>query len=205
MILSTSLMTPPDPITCTQHLNICVWQWWTIENVFRSKYLRTIFTTDVQQKHDVKRQGEDREGPTKMWTALSHSWLTGSATFYQVEVIPSKQLAVWLLHPDLWLWNLTATPDLIKMINGANSSMLARFTGKTIPQEARNTSFSFHIIRQIRIRSGGLNGWGTLSERSAPSHLIYQAVVEQHSMGLPVNILMDAPALLMFIGSDNAD
>ena len=44
-----------------------------------------------------------------------------------------------------------------------------------------------------RFASEGLSGWLGHILRAGPSRLIYQAVTEQHKMGLPVNILMDAP------------
>ena len=54
----------------------------------------------------------------------------------------------------------------------------------------------YHVasISSDRSVSGGLNAWGTFSVRGTPhSRLTYQAVVEQHRMGLPDDILTDAP------------
>ena len=87
---------------------------------------------------------------------------------------------------ETWLLN----PVVMKMIKGANSRMLSRFSGKTIPQEARKATCSFDLLRQIRIRRFK---WLDHILRAGPSRLTYQAVVEQHRMGLPGNILMDAP------------
>ena len=78
----------------------------------------------------------------------------------------------------------------MKMINGANSRMLARFTGKTIPQEARKATCSFDLVKAIRTRRFK---WLGHILRAGPSRLIYQAVAEQFKMGKPGNILMDAP------------
>ena len=40
-------------------------------------------------------------------------------------------------------WRLT--PKVMKMLNGTNSRMLAHFTGKTIPQQARQTTGHLQI------------------------------------------------------------
>ena len=81
-------------------------------------------------------------------------------------------------------------PVIMKMINGANSRMLARFTGQTIPQEARQATCSFDLVRAIRFRRFK---WLGHILRAGPSRLIFQAVDEQHKMGVPGDILMDAP------------
>ena len=60
-----------------------------LENVFRSKYLVTIFTTKSRC------QGEDRVNPLEMWTSPPHSGLKGPVTHYQAETIPSSG--------DLWM------------------------------------------------------------------------------------------------------
>ena len=76
------------------------------------------------------------------------------------------------------------------MINGANSRMLARFTGKSIPQEARPTSTSFDLVRQIRIRR--LKWLGHIL-RAGPKRLIYNAMEAQRDANYEGSILMDAP------------
>ena len=85
-------------------------------------------------------------------------------------------------------WRLT--PTVMRKINGTNSKMLTRFTGKTIPQEARATSSTFNLVKHIRVRR--LKWIGHIL-RAGPDRLIYQAVEEQRRLGLPGNLLMDAP------------
>ena len=90
-------------------------------------------------------------------------------------------------------WNLN--PVTMKMLNGANSRMLSRFTGKTIPQEDRKATCSFDLVRQIRIRRFK---WLGHILRAGPSRLTYQAVEEQRRLGSPGNILMDAPCTQIY-------
>ena len=77
--------------------------------------------------------------------------------------------------------------------------MLTRFTVKTIPQEAHQATCSFDLVRTIHTQRFK---WIGHILRAGPSKLIYQAVVEQHRMGLPGNILMDAPPPLMSVGTN---
>ena len=72
----------------------------------------------------------------------------------------------------------------------ANSKMLARFTGKSIPQEAGHNSCSFNLVLSIRVRRFR---WLGHILRAGPSRLTHKAVVEQYAIKKPGNILMDAP------------
>ena len=68
--------------------------------------------------------------------------------------------------------------------------MLARFTGKSIPQEARAATTTFNLVNHIRVRR--LKWLGHIL-RAGPDRLIYQAIEEQRRLALPGNLLMDAP------------
>ena len=155
-----------------------------LDNVFREKYLGTIFTADAEQKHDVK---EKITRAVSRCDQLRHVLdspdlpISIKLRLYQVAVCS-------ILSYGSETWNLN--PVTMKMLNGANSRMLARFTGKTIPQEARKVSCSFDLVRQIRIRRFK---WLGHILRAGPSRLTYQAVEEQRRLGSPGNILMDAP------------
>ena len=82
------------------------------------------------------------------------------------------------------------TPPVMRQLNGANSKILAHITGKTIPQEARPSSWSFNLVRSIRKRR---MRWIGDILRAGPERITYQAVEEKRRFGLPGNILMDAP------------
>ena len=161
-----------------------------LKNVFKEKYLGSVFSADADQTHDIKAriaQAYTRCGNLR-------------------HVLDAKQLSVGLklrlykaavcsiLTYGCETWRLT--PSVMRTINGANSKMLSRFTGKTIPQEARAVSSTFNLVRHIRIRR--LKWLGHIL-RAGPSRLIYQAVEEQRRLGLPDNILMDAPPHLSLV------
>ena len=77
-----------------------------------------------------------------------------------------------------------------KRINGANSAMLARITGKSIPQEARPQSTSLNLVKRIRMRR---HRWLGHILRLGPSSITFQALKVQHQMQAEGNLLMDAP------------
>ena len=85
-------------------------------------------------------------------------------------------------------WNLDR--KTIKIINGANSKILSRFTGKSIPQEARASSTSFNLIRKIRQRR--LRWVGHLL-RVGPSRITYHVLVTQWRLNHEGNLLSDVP------------
>ena len=155
-----------------------------LTNVFRSKYLGSLFTADADQNHDIKAriaQALTRCGK------LRHV-LDAPKLSVGLKLRLYKAAVCSILTYGCETWRLT--PSVMRRINGANSKMLARFTGKSIPQEARTTSSTFDLVKHIRIRR--LKWLGHIL-RAGPDRLIYKAVEEQRKLGLPGNLLMDAP------------
>ena len=84
----------------------------------------------------------------------------------------------------------TLNKQTLSLINGANSRMLARFTGKSIPNEARPATCSLNLILKIRQRR---LRWVGHILRQGPGHITYTALAVQSSRNLEGNLLMDAP------------
>ena len=102
-------------------------------------------------------------------------------------------------------WRLT--PPVMRQLNGANSKILTHFTHQTIPQEARPSTCSFDLVKSIRVRRFK---WLGHILRADPDRITFQAVEEQRRMGLPGNLLMDAPqhnslGELMIMAKDRAN
>ena len=155
-----------------------------LNNVFREKYLGTVFAADADQTRDVKTriaQAFARCGKLRRVLDAQQLPVGLKLRLYKAAVCS-------ILTYGCETWRLT--PSVMRKINGVNSKMLARFTGKTIPQEARATSSSFNLVKHIRVRR--LKWLGHIL-RAGPDRLIYQAVEEQRRLGLPGNLLMDAP------------
>ena len=155
-----------------------------LKNVFREKYLGSVFAADADQMHDIKAriaQAVARCGN------LRHV-LDARDLSVDLKLRLYKAAVCSILTYGCETWRLT--PAVMRKINGANSKMLARFTGKTIPQEARASSSTFNLVKHIRVRR--LKWLGHIL-RAGPDRLIYQAVEEQRRLGFPGNLGMDAP------------
>ena len=85
-------------------------------------------------------------------------------------------------------WNLDSRT--CKKLRGANSRMLASFSGKSIPHEARQSTTSFNIIYKLRTRR--LRWVGNIL-RAGPLNPTYQALKVQFSTKKVGNLLADAP------------
>ena len=85
-------------------------------------------------------------------------------------------------------WSLNK--QILALINGANSRMLARFTGKSIPAEARPATCSLNLIQKIRQRR---LRWVGHILRQGPGHITYTTLAVQSINNSEGNLLMDAP------------
>ena len=155
-----------------------------LDNVFRFSYLGTIFAANGLQSYDVDARvtmAMSRSGKLRHVFDSPHITLKVKLRLYEAAVCS-------LLTYGCETWNLD---DLtIRRINGANSTMLVRFTGQSIPAEGRPLTTSFNLVKKIRERRFR---WLGHIARAGPSSIMYQALVTPHSMGLTGNLLMDAP------------
>ena len=73
--------------------------------------------------------------------------------------------------------------------------MLARITGKSIPQEARPATTSLNLVRRIRMRR---HRWVGHILRLGQDSISYQALKVQSRMQVEGNLLMDVPPHSIF-------
>ena len=97
-------------------------------------------------------------------------------------------------------WALTNT--VLRQLNGANSLMLARITGRSIPTEARPTSTTYNLTLDVRRRHfkwlGEILRPGNPQLQPNSSRLVYQLLEEQHADPHPGDLFMDAPPTTLF-------
>ena len=86
-------------------------------------------------------------------------------------------------------WTLDG--EATRTINGANSKMLARITGKSIREEARDGTRSYDLVRQIRARRTQYLGHIL---RMDPARMVHKAVQYMHENRVQGDLLMDAPS-----------
>ena len=152
--------------------------------MFSFPYLGTAIAANADQMHDIKlriNKAMIRCG------ALRHVLDSNSLSVkLKIRLYIAAVVSVMTYGCETWV----LSPQAMRTLNGANSRMLARFTGKTIPQEARAATASYNLIRGIRIRR--LRYLGHIL-RSGTNRLVYQAVVTQRDMNIYGGLTMDAP------------
>ena len=155
-----------------------------LENVFKEKYLGTVCAADAEQHHDVKTRIQKamvRCGKLRYVFNSDKISLRLKLRLYEAAVCS-------LLTYGCESWDLTG--KVLRVINGPNSRMLSRITGKSIQAEARPATTSPNLTRRIRIRR---HRWVGHILRAGPDRLTYKALQVQRDMGRPGNLLMDSP------------
>ena len=155
-----------------------------LENVFSFKYLGSMFNALADQTMDVKARiarAMQRCGQLRHILDSDKIEINLKLRLYEASVCS-------LLTFGCETWTLNK--QTLGLINGANSRMLARFTGKSIPAEARPATCSLNLIRKIRQRR---LRWVGHILRQGPGHIIYTALAAQSARNLEGNLLMDAP------------
>ena len=85
-------------------------------------------------------------------------------------------------------WNLDEATQ--RMLNGANSQMVAIITGKTPHEEASPSTRTFDLLRSIRVRRFR---WLGHILRMSDEKLVHKAVHHLYHHPTEGNLLMDAP------------
>ena len=155
-----------------------------LDNVASFKYLGSLFTVDADQHQDIK----SRIAMAMTRCGKLRHILTSDKIHKRLKLRLYEAAVCSLLTFGSETWDLN--PKACRQINGANSRMLAWFTGKTIPQEARPATTSCNLIRKIRMTR---LRWVGHILRAGPDYLPFQALKAQVSLNCPGNLLMDTP------------
>lgn len=153
-------------------------------HVFRSRYLGTIFAANASQQFDV----DSRIAMAMTRCGRLRPIFDSDAITLDLKLRLYEAAVCSLLTYGCETWDINEKTR--KRINGANSVMLARITGKSIPQEARPQSTSLNLVRRIRMRR---HRWLGHILRLGPDSITYQVLKVQHQLNAEGNLLMDAP------------
>ena len=154
----------------------------TLRNTFFFKYLGSIFAADGTQSADIDRRigiASTRAGQLRHIFGSKHITMEVKLRLYGAAVCSlfSYGCEAWFL-----------TDRALRKINGANSRLLARFTGRTIHEEARRPSFDMLLkMRQRRL------SWLGHILRLGSERLVQTAVKVERQQGIDGSIWMDAP------------
>ena len=118
----------------------------TLDNVFNFKYLDTQFNSLTDQVMDVKAR---IARVMKRCGQLCNILDSDKIGFHQKLRLYEASLCPLLTFGcETW----TLNKQILGLINSVNSRMLARFSGKNIPAEARPSTCSLNLIHKIRQR-----------------------------------------------------
>ena len=155
-----------------------------LDNVYRFKYLGSIFAADGDIDHDIETRIAMAQ---QRWSSLRHVFLSPHLSMkIKIRLYSASVCSLIAFGSESWQF----TPQVMRRINGANSRMLASFTGKSIQQEARPQTTSLNLV--LRLRKTRLRWLGHIL-CEGPEHITYQAVVAQYQRNEKGSLLMDAP------------
>ena len=129
-----------------------VWYYCNTYRIPKLQYLGTVFTADADQLHDINARLAQAQ---QRYDTLRHLFNSPDLSIsIKLRLYSAAVCSIITYGCETWYLNDTAT----RRINGANSRMLARITGRSIQQEARPASTSLDIVKHIRkIRLNGTN------------------------------------------------
>ena len=160
-----------------------------LDNVFKFRYLGTLFAANASQQFDV----DSRIVMTMSRCGRLRPIFDSKVITLGLKLRLYEAAVCSLMTYGCETWDLNEKTR--KRINGANSVMLARITGNSIPQETRPTTTSLDLIRRIRMRR---HRWVGHILRLGPDSMVYQALKIQSQMNVVGNLLMDVPPHLNF-------
>ena len=153
-----------------------------LKNVFLFKYLGSIFAADGSQEPDIKRRigiANTRAGQLRHIFNSKGVSLATKLRLYEAAVV-----SLFTYGCEAW----ALTPKTIRQLNGANSRLLARFTGKSAHEEARDPSHD--MIKSIRARR---LCWLGHILRMKDTRLVKVAALHQHYHNFAGSLFLDAP------------
>ena len=165
-----------------------------IENVYKFKYLGTIVAADGNTQHDITRRvamAMRRCGQLRNIFDSPNVCMGTKLSIYKTAVVS-------LLTYGCEAWSMSNRTKA--RINGANSRMLSRFTGKSAHEESSKRSQTFDLVSAIRKRK--LQWLGHLlrlkKDRMGRERLVKLAIRVQFKKGMMTNMLSDAPITKTF-------
>ena len=155
-----------------------------LDNVFNFKYLGTQFNALADQVMDVKAR---IARAMKRCGQLRNIFDSDKIDIHlKLRLYEASVCSLLTFGCETW----TLNKQILGLINSANSRMLARFTGKSIPTEARPATCSLNLIHKIRQRR---LRWVGHILRQGPGHITYTALAVQSARNKEGNLLMDVP------------
>lgn len=158
-----------------------------LKNVFKFKYLDSIFAADGDHSYDVRR----RIGLLAMTCMgqLRQVFNSGISLELKLRLYKSAICSLFTYRSEVW----TLDESTQAAINGANARCLNRMTGRGTHTEANSRTRTYDLVGSIRKRR---YKWLGHILRLKECRLVKHAVVVQFKNGDKGNIFMDTPSHL---------
>ena len=116
-----------------------------LRNVFKFKYLGSIFAADGNQSYDVKR---GIAMTTSRMGQLRHVFNANIGLGLKMKLYKTAVRSLFTYGSEVWYLD----QETIAMINGANARLLSRFTGKDAHVEVSVRTRMYDLVGAIRKR-----------------------------------------------------
>ena len=157
-----------------------------LKNNFKFKYLGSMFTADGEQDMDLRRRTGMETARCGQLRSILSSKNIPLAT--KLKIYKCAVDSLFTYGNEAW----TLTDKCLRRLNGANVSCLSRFTGKTRPEETRESTTTYSLCNDIRRRR--LTWLGHIL-RMKDSRLVKRAAKVQFQSKGKGDLFMDAPDL----------
>ena len=155
-----------------------------VKNCWQFEYLGAVFQADGSQMPDVRRRvamAKQRHGK------MRHVWKSRKLhPRLKLRLYIAGVCSVMVYGSETWM----LTPAVRRLLNGANSQMVAIITDKTIREEATEATRTYDLVASIRATR--LRWLGQIL-RMEEDRLVKKAVKTLHQDRRVGDILIDAP------------
>ena len=165
-----------------------------IDNVWLFRYLGSLFRADGDQHADIQARVSTAIKTAGQMRSIWASTTTPLAL--KLRIYRTGVCSKLVYGSEAWCLDERACA----ILNGANSRMMARITGKTIKEEASKATRTFDVVRWIRARRLQWIGHVLRAELrrrkecpDAQPRLIYKAMEFMHSHRKEGDLLIDVP------------
>ena len=158
-----------------------------LENVFRFKYLGTLFTANGDQSFDVQARIAMAMRRCGQLGHMFNSEHLGQNL--KIRLYVAAVLSLLTYGCETWLLDQAC----MRTLNGANSQMLSRVTGESIRSQAKSETAVYDLVKNIRKRR--LRWLGKIL-RGDETRLLFETMKVQyyeHVEGVKGTLFMDVP------------
>ena len=155
-----------------------------VDNVYKFVYLGGVLAADANQDYDIDKRIAMVMSRCGRLRSIFDSQEIGP--WLKIRLYKASVCSLLTYGCESW----TLTDRVVRKLNHTNSLMLSSITGRTVQEEARSTTSSFDLVRNIRVRRFR---WLGEILRMHPDRLIFKSIVFQYVNGHGGSLTMDVP------------